>query len=92
MAHRTQDDELDRLSMVIGIEVSDSIYTRANALGEKEKSTPKKSTEDVKCAAWAAGGECDAQPEFMGCVCAEACAEAGEFARAQHYRRDHDEL
>merc|ERR1711879_1118008 len=54
VAHRTQDQLVDRLSMVIQID------TR-----HPEISTP----EDVRCEGWANEGLCAMFAEFMQCIC-----------------------
>ena len=59
VAHRTQDDESNRLGMVINIDTL-----------RPDIPTP----EDVRCAEWAAGGRCSTS-EFMKCACAKACRE-----------------
>jgi hypothetical protein len=67
VAHRTQDQMIDRLSMVITIH-PDSPPHPPSLLGE---------TEDSKCVAWASSGQCEAEPAFMQCVCEAACRKAG---------------
>jgi hypothetical protein len=64
VAHRTQDQAVDRLSMVITIDAGEPTVQTA---------------EDVRCGGWAAAGRCDSPGarEFMWCGCAAACRREG---------------
>ena len=64
VAHRTQDQVIDRTSMVIRI----------------ESDRPRRPThEDVRCAGWAADGACSTHQKLMGCVCSTACRSHDEL-------------
>ena len=65
VAHRTQDEEVDRLSMVIQVQTA-----------RPRDADPGR--DDARCGGWAARGACAAHPEFMRCVCAKACATTAE--------------
>jgi len=58
--HRTQDELVDRLGMVVTIDA---------------RSPSVETLEDVRCADWAADGLCTAEPFGMGCLCRRACEE-----------------
>ena len=61
VAHRTQDEMVDRLTMVIKTDTH---------------VPPIPTPEDVRCAEWASEGECTKHAEFMQCVCKRVCAAA----------------
>ena len=64
VAHRTQDDGVDRLALVVVVRAAD------------RPAVPRGPTaEDVLCPAWAAAGLCPHNAEFMRCVCHQSCAQ-----------------
>ena len=66
VAHRTQDQLIDRLSMVITIHPN------------QPENPPSQldTTTDAKCPSWAAHGYCESARTFMDCVCGGMCKHA----------------
>ena len=77
VAHRTQDQAVDRLSMVIQV-MPEEPMVRTN--------------EDVRCAGWAADGACDTTPEFMWCTCADSCSAVEERNEREDWDEERSDL
>ena len=85
MLHRSQDEEMDRLSLIVTIDVDAPLVPPACSVAGK-----KRGMEDPKCAHWADAGYCGsgapasdgelaridaaADAQYMACECEQACA------------------